>query len=51
MADIGDINEHTKAKIKHFFESYKTLEKGKWVKVKNFLGKDAALAEIRKGMH
>lgn len=50
IKDIEDINEHTKNKIKHFFESYKTLEKGKWVKVKNFLGREAALEEIRKGM-
>jgi len=25
-------------KIKHFFEHYKDLEKGKWVKVKSFEG-------------
>jgi len=50
ITDIGDISEHTKNKIKHFFESYKTLENGKWVKVKNFLGREAALEEIRKGM-
>ncbi len=49
--DIADVSEHTKNKIKHFFETYKNLEKGKWVKVKNFLGKDAAIEEIRKGMN
>ena len=47
---IRDISEHTKNKIKHFFENMKSLEKGKWVKLKNFLGKDAAVEEIRKCM-
>lgn len=50
IEDITDISEHTKNKIKHFFENMKSLEKGKWVKLKNFLGKDAAMEEIRKCM-
>ena len=50
IEDINDISEHTKNKIKHFFENLKSLEKGKWVKLKNFLGKDAAVEEIRKCM-
>lgn len=50
IEDIDDISEHTKNKIKHFFENMKSLEKGKWVKLKNFLGKSAAMEEIRKCM-
>jgi inorganic pyrophosphatase len=50
IEDIGDISEHTKNKIRHFFENMKSLEKGKWVKLKNFLGKEAAMEEIRKCM-
>lgn len=50
IEDIDDISEHTKNKIKHFFENMKSLEKGKWVKLKNFLGRDAAMEEIRKCM-
>ena len=50
IEDINDISEHTKNKIKHFFENMKSLEKGKWVKLKSFLGKDAAIEEIRKCM-
>jgi inorganic pyrophosphatase len=50
VQNITDVSDHTKNKIKHFFESYKTLETGKWVKVKNFLDKKAALEEIQKGM-
>jgi inorganic pyrophosphatase len=30
------LNESTKNKIKHFFETYKTIEPGKWVKIKNW---------------
>jgi inorganic pyrophosphatase len=34
------------ARIQHFFEHYKDLEKGKWVKVKGWKGADEARAEI-----
>src|SRR5436190_263909 len=44
--DIADLDDATKSLIKHFFENYKSIEPGKWVKIKNFLGKDAALKEI-----
>lgn len=50
MKDIADVPEATKNKIKHFFETYKTLEPGKWVKVKNWLGKNEALEVIKKGI-
>ncbi|MSR73485.1 MAG: inorganic diphosphatase [Candidatus Pacebacteria bacterium] len=50
IENIEDISEHTKNKIRHFFENMKSLEKGKWVKLKNFLDKDAAMEEIRKCM-
>lgn len=50
MKDITDVPEATKNKIKHFFETYKTLEPGKWVKVKNWLGKDKALEVIAKAI-
>lgn len=32
--------------IQHFFEHYKDLEEGKWVKVQNWVGPEAAKAEI-----
>ena len=50
IKDIGDIDEATKAKIKHFFNHYKELEPNKWVKTKSFLGKDKALAAIKKSI-
>ena len=37
-------------KIKHFFERYKDLEKGKWVKVKGFEGAAKAKALIQEGI-
>ena len=30
------------AQIKHFFENYKALEQGKWVKVGNYQGSEVA---------
>jgi inorganic pyrophosphatase len=30
---VDDIPEYTKKEIQHFFEHYKDLEPGKWVKV------------------
>ena len=44
--DVADIPELTLARIAHFFEHYKDLEKGKWVKVEGWAGKAEALAEI-----
>lgn len=36
--------------IQHFFEHYKDLEPGKWVKVKGWAGPDAAKKEITDGI-
>lgn len=38
------------ARIQHFFEHYKDLEKGKWVKVKAWEGVEAAHKEILDGV-
>jgi inorganic pyrophosphatase len=46
FADIGDVPEHTRDRIAHFFEHYKDLEKGKWVKVEGWAGAAEARAEI-----
>jgi len=50
MKDVMDIPEPTKAKIKHFFEHYKELEPGKWVKLKEWKGKAVAQKEIMDGI-
>ncbi|MFM2482167.1 inorganic diphosphatase [Celerinatantimonas sp. YJH-8] len=46
IQDIDDLPELLKGQIKHFFENYKTLEVGKWVKVEGWGDKAAAEAEI-----
>ena len=33
IRNVGDLPEITVQQIQHFFEHYKDLEKGKWVKV------------------
>jgi len=42
IQDVEDLPEHTKKEIKEFFETYKRLEPGKWVKLKDFKGKEIA---------
>ncbi len=42
IQELSDLPKHTLSKIKNFFETYKMLEPGKWVKVKNFEGKEVA---------
>lgn len=43
IQDLDDIPEFTRKEIEHFFEHYKDLEPGKWVKVEGWEG--AARAE------
>ena len=47
---IEDLPEITRQAIEHFFTRYKDLEKGKWVKVTGWAGKDAAEAVIRQAI-
>ena len=47
---IDDVPAYLKDQIKHFFEQYKALEKGKWVKVEGWAGIDAAHKEISEGL-
>jgi inorganic pyrophosphatase len=44
-----DFPEQTLAQIAHFFEHYKDLEPGKWVKVEGWVGAEEAKAEILAG--
>lgn len=46
IKDVQDLPELLKAQIKHFFEHYKDLETGKWVKVDGWEDAAAAKAEI-----
>jgi inorganic pyrophosphatase len=36
--------------IQHFFEHYKDLEEGKWVKVRGWFGTDVAMNEVTQGI-
>ncbi|ADV65354.1 inorganic diphosphatase [Desulfurococcus mucosus] len=47
VRDIGDIPEPVKQRIKHFFEHYKELEPGKWVKTIGWRNREEALKRIR----
>lgn len=49
-ASIDDVPQAIKEKIKHFFEHYKELEPGKWVKIKEWKGKSDALGAIKAGL-
>ena len=45
-----DMNELRLRTIAHFFEHYKDLEKGKWVKVKGWEGVESAAKELLDGI-
>ncbi|KKU89044.1 MAG: Inorganic pyrophosphatase [Microgenomates group bacterium GW2011_GWF2_47_9] len=51
--DSSDIPAHTKLMIKHFFDHYKDLEPGKFVKTGKFLDRESAekvlLADMKRG--
>ena len=50
MQDLADVPERLQNEIKHFFERYKDLEDGKWVKVTGWEGAEAAKRDIQKSI-
>lgn len=44
---LADVPKHQLNRLRHFFENYKGLEPGKWVKINNFLGYDEALRVLQ----
>ncbi len=53
LADVEsmeDIPEVMLNKISHFFEQYKALEPGKWVKVEGWQGKQAAIDALQQSV-
>ncbi|MFC1503596.1 inorganic diphosphatase [Pseudomonadota bacterium] len=46
IKDVNDLPELLKAQITHFFEHYKALEAGKWVKIDGWADVAAAKEEI-----
>ncbi|RLG81663.1 MAG: inorganic diphosphatase [Thermoprotei archaeon] len=52
--NINDINElpvNFRERIAHFFEHYKELEKGKWVKVIGWKGREEAIRRIEEAIN
>ena len=47
---VRDLPEITLAQIAHFFQHYKDLERGKWVKVVGWVGPEEAKEEILAGV-
>ena len=47
---VDDVNELQLNQIRHFFEHYKDLEPGKWVKIEGWSGIEDAKAEIVAGV-
>lgn len=50
VKDIKDLPQIIKDKIKHFFEHYKELEPGKWVKLKKWKSAEEAKKTIEKSL-
>lgn len=50
IESFRDISEVTLAQIAHFFEHYKDLEPGKWVKIDGWYDVDLAKEEIENGV-
>lgn len=48
--ELSDVPQYRLDKIKQFFEHYKDLEKDKWVKIKAFADKAAAIKELEEAM-
>ena len=46
VSTFRDVQQEMLDKISHFFEHYKDLEQGKWVKVEGWAGKEEARQEI-----
>lgn len=50
IKSLDDVPKATLAKIKNFFETYKILEKDKWVKVQDFKDTKAAVEILEKAI-
>ena len=50
LKTVDDVPELTLRQIQHFFEHYKDLEKGKWVKLDGWGGAEEAKQILRESM-
>ncbi len=48
--DMDDLPAAVKERIKHFFDHYKELEPGKWVKTERFLSREKALKIVEQSL-
>ena len=48
--DLSDVNPHTVKEIKHFFETYKSIEPEKIVVIEEIAGKDDAQAAVMRSI-
>jgi len=46
LRTVEDVSQEMRGQIQHFFEHYKDLEKGKWVKIQGWEGPESAAREI-----
>ena len=50
IKDINSFGDPLKDKIKHFFQHYKELEKGKFMTFRGYAGRDEAIKEIKESL-
>jgi len=50
IRDVNDIPEAVRQRIEHFFQHYKELEKGKWVKIVGWKSRIEALERIKQAV-
>ncbi|MEO1942121.1 MAG: inorganic diphosphatase [Campylobacterales bacterium] len=50
IEELEDLSEVTLQRIKHFFETYKDLEPGKWVKVTGYAGREKGVELIKRAI-
>lgn len=50
VQELEHINKHTLKEYQHFFETYKTIEEGKDVKIDGIDGKKEAMAVVKEGI-
>ena len=50
ISNFSDLPEITLQQVQHFFEHYKDLEPGKWVKIQDWIDADGARRLIREAM-
>jgi len=50
VKDIKHISQHILKEITHFFEMYKALEPGKWVKIRGWFGSKKAKRVVREAI-